>query len=308
MVQAKIRDHLNFKNPKTISDGLERPNLAIKVHEIVGTEEKLEKIFKIIQEKKFQTGSILIYASLIQTVNVISSFLQRKKIEHLVYHGDLKSSQRQENLKIFQQQDSPVMVATPAFGLGIDKPNVRQLFHFEIPGSLEAYFQEIGRAGRDAHLSDIHLLFDEDDLSIQMEFIKWSYPEDAFIRQVYKLIEKNESRIQQEGFEFLREQMNFKNRRDYRAESSVNILERWGCLERSKDHFPFKPAREPEDADFQKEQAQLQFKHQNQKLLDILRWAQASELSSDECRMLGIYKYFGHEGKACGICDLCESQ
>lgn len=309
LVQKEIQEQLQFRQPLVISDGLERSNLGIRVHELLGTEDKLDKLLQLYREKvnaktSEGVGATLIYASLIFTVHEISRFLQRQGIKHGVYHGDLKPAQRIGNLKAFQRETTPVMVATPAFGLGIDKENVRQVFHFEMPGSLESYFQEIGRAGRDGMRSDAHLFFDEDDISIQMEFIKWSHPEDAFVEKVYHLLEANLARLQQEGFEFLREQMNFKNRRDFRSEAAVNILERWGCLERTRDPFPWRPLRAPEAEDFAREKGEVQFRHQNQKLLDILKWAQ----NSNECRLLGIYKYFAHQGPACGICDNCGSR
>ncbi|MBK7961339.1 MAG: RecQ family ATP-dependent DNA helicase [Bdellovibrionales bacterium] len=306
LVQKEIQSQLGFQNPVVISDGLERHNIAIRVHEIMSTEEKLELLVKLLREPMSQgesPGAVLIYASLIDTVHKISRFLNKANISHRLYHGDLNPSQRQGNLKAFQREPAPVMVATPAFGLGIDKQNVRQVFHFEIPGSLESYFQEIGRAGRDGKKATANLLFDDDDVSIQMEFIKWSHPDDEFIARVFYLIEKNGSQIQQEGFDFLREQMNFKNRRDFRAEAAVNILERWGCLERTLDPFPFRIVRPPEAEDFAKEKGALQFKHQNQKLLEMLRWAQ----NAQECRLVGIYNYFGHSGSPCGICDVCQS-
>lgn len=281
-----------------ISAGLERPNLRVQVHSVYGIEDKVRQLVGLSHQI---VGAKIVYVSLIQTLKKVSAELRKLGIEHLVYHGDLDSGARRRSLRDFQSQESPLMLATPAFGLGIDKQNVRAVVHLETPGSLESYFQEIGRAGRDGLDSYCHLLYDEDDISIQMEFLKWSHPEDSFVVKVFDLIEANRLRLDAEGFDFLREQMSFKNRRDFRVEAAVNILERLGCLARSEDRFPFKVIERPSMELLKEENAELQLKNQNSKLLEMVRYA-----SMDEgCRLQKIYSYFGHQADICGQCDLC---
>lgn len=289
-----------------ISSGLERPNLILNVHEAYGLSEKLEKFFELYTEfkKSGGAGSLLLYSVLIKTVQQISRFLSGKKITHEVYHGDLPANQRRRALNQFMSKSDTVMVATPAFGLGIDKKNIRQIYHFEIPSSLEEYFQQAGRAGRDGLPSQCHFLFDEEDIPIQMEFIKWSHPEESYIRQIFQLIQKNRDRWQQEGNDFLREQISFKNRSDFRVESAVKILERWGCLEKAEESGgQWIVHGEPTTEMFRAEDAQLLTRSQNMKLLEMLKYAKQKE----ECRLQRIYSYFGHHGEACGQCDICRS-
>jgi len=105
-----------------------------------------------------------------------------------------------------------------------------------------------------------------------------------------------------EGYDFLREQMVFKNKRDYRVNSAVSILARWGNLEEDETPFGFKIAEPLSDEMFTKENQSLLKKEHQKKLLEILRWAQNVE----DCRLNQIYKYFGHQHNAdCGICDVC---
>ena len=301
LVQKEICQILKLNYPEClILGGIERPNLSLQVIETYGETEKFEKIFEKIKEKSNESG--IIYFSLIQTLEKFSQFLFHKKIIHTKYHGDLMAHQRRKNQNDFISDREKVILATPAFGLGVDKSNIRFVFHVEIPSTIESYFQEIGRAGRDGIQANTILFYDQEDVSIQMQFLDWAYPEALFIQKVYDLIETYPEKVSVQGYSFLCEQMVFKNKRDYRVNSAVSILNRWGCLKECETPFGYLALLPPDPEYFVQENQSILKKEHQKKLLEILRWAQ----NADDCRLTQIYKYFGYDQvKACGICDVC---
>lgn len=300
-VQKEVCQILGLPYPESlILGGIERPNLAIHVSDIYGESEKFENMLKKIKDFPDQSG--IIYFSLIQTLEKFSNFLFSHKVDHTKYHGDLPSHVRRRHQNEFISGKNQIILATPAFGLGVDKSNIRFVFHSEIPSTLEAYFQEIGRAGRDGDLAQAILFYDQEDVSIQMQFLDWAYPDETFIRKVYDLIQTYPIKVATEGFDFLREQMVFKNKRDYRVQSAVSILARWGNLIEEETPFGYKTAEPLSNEIFNLENQSVLKKEHQKKLLEILRWAQNTEV----CRLNQIYKYFGHQHHDdCGICDVC---
>ncbi len=298
-VQDDILNQFKMKrDADLILGGIERPNLALNIHECYSEVEKNEKLLEIMKSE----ANGIIYFSLIQTLESAARFLQKEKIYFQKYHGDLPGDLRRKNQNQFLQGKCAWILATPAFGLGIDKSDIRTVVHYEIPSTLEAYFQEVGRAGRDREKASGHFLFSEDDLMIQMQFLNWAYPEPEFIQKVYDLVFTYPDRVKIEGFDYLREQMVFKNKKDFRVNAAVSILNRWGCLEEIETPFGFAAVLAPTPENFKLEDQKVLKKEHQKKLLSLLRYIQ----NDQECRLLQIYKYFNFEKEMkCGLCDVC---
>lgn len=295
-VREDIRERLGLEQDPVFSLSIERSNLAVSVRDIYGLEQKIKQVEELVLSSQ---GSTIIYFSLIQTLQKFSQALKKQNISHEIYHGDLPERFKRKSQENFLSGESNLILATPAFGLGVDKPDVRTIIHVEMPGSIEAYFQEIGRAGRDGAPAQCVLLYDEDDVSIQMEFIKWSNPEGSFIKKVFELIKKNPERVRQEGHEFLREQMNFYNKRDFRVETAISLLTSWGFL----DGWQVINQDETLENWVVESDRESRLKRQNEKLLRMVQY-----ISTDSCRMQFIYEYFSEaDTKPCGLCDNCRA-
>jgi ATP-dependent DNA helicase RecQ len=165
------------------------------------------------------------------------------------------------------------VLATPAFGMGIDKPDIRFVIHAEIPGSIEAWYQEIGRAGRDNLPSECLLLYDENDLLTQMEFVKWSNPDAEFYRRVYDLLVTNHEQLSAFGIDWLREKLHARNKHDFRLETVLGMLERYEIIEIEQEPFHIKVVSELALALQDEVRLANKLRRDQQKLLTLVQFA-----------------------------------
>ncbi|MBX9850786.1 MAG: RecQ family ATP-dependent DNA helicase [Cytophagaceae bacterium] len=179
-VKKDIQNKLQFKNGKVFQKSFFRKNLSYSCFEEEGKEKKVLEILKNVR------GSSIVYVRSRKKTEDIASYLNRKNIPATFYHAGLVHSDRSSRQESWISGGTRVIVATNAFGMGIDKPDVRTVIHWDIPDSLEAYYQEAGRAGRDEKKSYAVLLFNNNDLEVLKDKIEESYPSIDFIRKVYQ--------------------------------------------------------------------------------------------------------------------------
>lgn len=208
-------------------EGIDRPNLDLNVTQVWGFDEKLQFI-QTARER--WTGSSIVYFTLIKTLDYFSERLRELEVPHLIYHGDLDRRRRKQLQEKFMNEPAHLVLATNAFGMGIDKEDIRMVIHADIPGSMESYYQEIGRAGRDGLPSECTLLYDDADLMTQMEFLGWSNPGAEFYQRVHDFLSHEREQVNAFGLEWLREKLHFKDKHDHRLETVISMLDRYGVI------------------------------------------------------------------------------
>ncbi len=181
-VVQDIVSQLSLKNPKLFIRGFERENLELNV---IITRRKKEKCLELLSQ--FKTPAI-IYTSSRKMAEEVSGFLNLNRIPCAFYHAGMSSFERKRIHEEFINDRKKVIAATNAFGMGIDKRDIRLIIHYNTPGSIENYYQEIGRAGRDGKTSFIFLLHDDEDINIQNFFLANSFPDKQDIENIYDAI------------------------------------------------------------------------------------------------------------------------
>lgn len=306
-VRTDIVKRLGLETPRVFVAGFGRPNLRFVVTEIDREPDKYNRLRDLV--RRHRTG--IVYCATRKRVDLVSEELKSWGIRVVSYHGGIEDAAREEAQNLFTRNNCDVAVATNAFGMGIDRADIRFVVHFEIPGSLEAYYQEAGRAGRDGEPAVCELLFNYADTRIQDFFIDGNNPSVELIRNVYLLL-RNMANAQGEverSIHDIAARLDHENN-EMAVHSAITILDRHGVIDRYD--IPGKRIRGTRllQRDLQPLQLPIDIaalrekeKRDRAKLKGMVDYAYGRE-----CRQKIILRYFGDtDYTACGACDRCSS-
>jgi len=187
LVRDDIAKRLGLNDPDVRIAGFDRPNLRFQAIRLRSQKEKLEKTAELLETLGSQASAI-VYCATRKRVESLAEALQRRRIRCARYHAGMPEEDRVRIQNAFARDSVRVIIATNAFGLGIDKPDVRVVVHHDLPESIEAYYQEAGRAGRDGDPAECVLFFAPRDRGLREFFIELSHPPTETVLEVYRAL------------------------------------------------------------------------------------------------------------------------
>src|SRR5215472_8542966 len=301
-VRRDILTQLGIDNAAQVVSGFDRPNLYLEVREVATN---LEKIRAIVELSRWAPVGI-VYAGTRKNVEEMYGNLRRAGIETAAYHAGLALPERKSVQEKFMKSSGCVIVATNAFGMGIDRSDVRFVVHADIPDSVEAYYQEIGRAGRDGHPARCLLLFNYADKWIPEFFIDSSHPPADILKYVFAKLCRSEAR-EIVGNDWRK----LSSTKDHRFHASISLLQRYGYLEKiqTRDGRGIRVLKSNDPGlkgiNFQDLEARRQFEYK--KFGVMLNYASRFR---KHCYRSFILSYFGEWNKKreCGSCSRCHPE
>ena len=279
-VREEIVERLHMHDPKVLVQGFDRPNIYLRVDRFKTAEEKRDAL---VHRVLWADKPGIVYCGTRKAAEEIMHALAEEGVDSVFYHAGLKPKEREEIHERFMAGEAEVIVATNAFGMGVDKSDVRFVYHFDAPDSLDAYYQEIGRAGRDGEKAEAILFFRKEDIGAQS-------------------FKTGEGRLDPELLEKVAERMAESSDIDAK-EVGLTPRKLTSVLQKLEDAGAADGKDPAEAARLAAEQQELRRQMKKERLELMRAYADASG-----CRREMLLRYFGDEFSApCNGCDNCEA-
>ncbi len=312
-VQQDILRQLSLPDAEVVISGFARPNLFFEVFPTRKHEDKHKRIRDLLNHYKGE--SAVIYCATRKQVEEVTMALKKNGIEAGMYHGGLSDADREYVQDAFMTSERAVLVATNAFGMGVDKSDVRAIVHYNFPGSIEAYYQEAGRAGRDGEPAHCLLVYNYADRGIHDFFVENSNPTSEVVQRLWTMLSKNGLGTHPLSNDQIAQQLNRAGRgapkvHPMAVDSALRQLRSAGHIDYGyRDGRPWVAILDLARArDLRIDWANMKRRRDSEErhLLDVIGYA-----SGNKCRQQFLLRYFSSKKsseKTCGHCDVCSGR